>query len=152
LRSLLLPTIVAFTVVCVVACSPESEPAGSTTPRGGATTLGSLASGETGELVHASVLLQGDLDTGARELPLIVTYGDCIGGLVPQEVESVELVETKETVTIAVFVRLPPAPYPTTCPGNPEIEYTIILDSPLGARTVEVESGDETYLLWPIDA
>lgn len=150
-RSLVLPTLVAFTLVLLVACSPEREPADGTTRLDGGATPGPDADAESGELIHAWVLLQDDLDPGSSELPLLVTHGGCTGGVVPEAVERVELVETQETVRIAVFIRLPPGPYLTTCPANPEIEHSVMLDSPVGERTVQLEFGDETYPLWPID-
>jgi hypothetical protein len=67
---------------------------------------------------------------------------------VPEEVKSVDVEETAEFVRIAVFIRLPPA-LTTTCPANPEIEHTVVLDSPVGERIVELVFGDGTFVLWP---
>jgi hypothetical protein len=149
---ILRPTLVLLSLVGVVACSADVELTVSTTQLSGDTTVGPASSGDMGERIHAWASLQDDLDPAASELPLLVTHTGCAGGLIPEEVESVEVEETEDNVRIAVFIRLPPAPYPTTCPANPEIEHTITLDSPIGQRTVELLFGDESYVLWPIEA
>lgn len=82
-------------------------------------------------------------------MPLLVTYGACSGGLIPDEIASVEVEETQETVMIQVMIRLPPQPFPTTCPENPIIEHTVELDSPVGDRIIEVAGDKGTVVLSP---
>lgn len=94
--------------------------------------------------------LDGGLEVEKNEIPLLVTYGGCTGGLVPEEIESIEVEEGSETVLIEVFVRLPPSPFPTTCPENPTIEHTVELQSPVGDRKIDVVADGETSTLWPI--
>ena len=126
----------------VVACS-GAPTVDSTSP-----TEGSL---DEGELVDASVSLGGQLDVESTELPLLVTYNGCSGGTVPSDIDSmdVEVEESQEAVVIRVVIRLPPQPFPTTCPENPILDYVVELDSPLGDRVVDVRSDRGTVRLWP---
>lgn len=145
LRSIQRETLLTFVFVLSVACSDTVGVAVSTTQQ-------PVTSINQGELVHASVTIGDGLDLEESRIPLLVTYGGCSGGLVPQEIETIEVEETHGTVLIEVFVRLPPQPFPTTCPDNPTIKHSVELKSPLGSRTIEVTFEKQTFTLWPTDS
>lgn len=77
----------------------------------------------------------GDIDPAALTVTVLATERNCANGQAPTSREVTDL-SIADGTTVTIFVLVEPVQGDATCPSNPEFEYEITLDAPVGDRAL----------------